>query len=86
MRFGLRGPSHVISTGCTSSTDAIAYSVRQIQSGRLDSVLTGGADAPIALGIVKGFVLMADAQYNLDESGNPAGGIPGVMGNALMTA
>jgi len=58
VRFGLRGSSHVITTGCTSSTDAIGYSVRQIQSGRLDSVLTGGADAPIALGIVKGFVLM----------------------------
>src|SRR5436853_5501620 len=58
MRFGLRGPSHVITTGCTSSTDAIGYSVRQIQSGRIDMALTGGADAPIALGIVKGFLLM----------------------------
>src|SRR5438046_7163271 len=36
VRFGLRGPSHVITTGCTSSTDAMAYAVRQIQSGRLD--------------------------------------------------
>jgi len=58
VRFGLRGASHVITTGCTSSTDAIGYSVRQIQSGRLDLVLSGGADAPIALGIVKGFILM----------------------------
>ena len=58
IRFGLRGPSHVITTGCTSSTDAMGYSLRQIQSGRLDLVLTGGADAPIALGIVKGFILM----------------------------
>jgi 3-oxoacyl-[acyl-carrier-protein] synthase II len=58
IRFGLRGPSHVITTGCTSSTDAIGYSVREIQSGRADAILTGGADAPIALGIVKGFILM----------------------------
>ena len=58
IRFGLRGPSHVITTGCTSSTDAMGYSLRQIQSGRLDMVLTGGADAPIALGIIKGFILM----------------------------
>ncbi|GAC1430264.1 MAG: beta-ketoacyl-ACP synthase II [Terriglobales bacterium] len=58
VRFGLRGPSHVITTGCTSSTDAFAYSMRQIQSGRLDMVLSGGADAPIALGIIKGFILM----------------------------
>ena len=58
VRFGLRGASHVITTGCTSSTDAFGYSVRQIQSGRLDMVLSGGADAPIALGIIKGFILM----------------------------
>jgi 3-oxoacyl-[acyl-carrier-protein] synthase II len=58
VRFGLRGASHVITTGCTSSTDAFGYSMRQIQSGRLDMVLSGGADAPIALGIVKGFILM----------------------------
>jgi 3-oxoacyl-[acyl-carrier-protein] synthase II len=58
VRFSLRGPSHVITTGCTSSTDAMAYSMRQIESGRLDWVLTGGADAPISLGTVKGFILM----------------------------
>jgi 3-oxoacyl-[acyl-carrier-protein] synthase II len=58
VRFGLRGSSHVITTGCTSSTDALGYSLRQIQSGRLDVVLSGGADAPISLGIVKGFILM----------------------------
>jgi 3-oxoacyl-[acyl-carrier-protein] synthase II len=58
VRFGLRGPSQVITTGCTSSTDALGYALRQVQSGRLDLVLSGGADAPIALGIVKGFILM----------------------------
>jgi 3-oxoacyl-[acyl-carrier-protein] synthase II len=58
VRFGLRGPSHIVTTGCTSSTDGFGYSVRQIQSGRLDMSLSGGADAPISLGIVKGFILM----------------------------
>jgi 3-oxoacyl-[acyl-carrier-protein] synthase II len=58
VRFGLRGASHVVTTGCTSSTDAFGCSLRQIQSGRLDMVLSGGADAPIALGIMKGFLLM----------------------------
>src|ERR1700675_531054 len=58
VRFGLRGPSHVVTTGCTSSTDGFGYSVRQIQAGRLDMVWSGGADAPISLGIVKGFILM----------------------------
>lgn len=58
VRFALKGPSHVITTGCTSSTDAMAYAMRQIESGRLDWVLTGGADAPISLGTVRGFILM----------------------------
>jgi 3-oxoacyl-[acyl-carrier-protein] synthase II len=58
VRFNLRGPSQVITTGCTSSTDAMAYAMRQIESGRLDAVLTGGADAPISLGTVRGFILM----------------------------
>jgi 3-oxoacyl-[acyl-carrier-protein] synthase II len=58
VRFGLRGASHVVTTGCTSSTDAFGYATRQIQAGRADMILSGGADAPIALGIVKGFILM----------------------------
>jgi 3-oxoacyl-[acyl-carrier-protein] synthase II len=36
----------------------MAYATRQIESGRLDMVLTGGADAPISLGNVRGFILM----------------------------
>ena len=30
MAFGLRGLSHIVSTGCTSSTDAIAYAAQHI--------------------------------------------------------
>ncbi len=58
MRFGLRGMSQVVTSGCTSSTDAIGYALRNIQAGVLPMVLAGGADAPLALGIVKGFCLM----------------------------
>jgi 3-oxoacyl-[acyl-carrier-protein] synthase II len=58
MRFGFRGFSHVITTGCTSSTDALAYSFRCIQRGELPMVLAGGVDSPIAYGILKGFILM----------------------------
>jgi 3-oxoacyl-[acyl-carrier-protein] synthase II len=58
MAFGLHGPSHIISTGCTSSTDAIFYACQSIVSGRADIVVTGGVDAPLAPGILKGFCLM----------------------------
>ena len=58
MAFGLRGLSHIVSTGCTSSTDAIAYSAEHIALGRQDLMLTGGVDAPIAPGILAAFNLM----------------------------
>ena len=58
MRFGFRGPSHVVSTGCTSSTDAIGYACDHIASGRLDVMIAGGVDAPIAPLIIRGFLFM----------------------------
>lgn len=58
IQIGLRGPSHVLSTGCTSSTDAIGYAFRRIQHGESDLVLTGGADAPIAPAVMMGFDVM----------------------------
>src|SRR3954468_1797829 len=42
LRFGFRGLSHIVSTGCTSSTDAIGYSYRNIKAGVLDMMVTGG--------------------------------------------
>lgn len=58
MRFDLKGLSHVISTGCTSSTDALGYAYHHLQAGRLDRVLCGGIDAPITPGTMTGFGMM----------------------------
>ncbi len=58
MRFGFRGLSHIVSTGCTSSTDALGYAYQHIQSGALKTVIAGGVDAPIAPLILRGFQLM----------------------------
>jgi 3-oxoacyl-[acyl-carrier-protein] synthase II len=55
MRFGFRGFSHIISTGCTSSTDALGYAYRTIQSGNLKTMIAGGVDSPIAPLILRGF-------------------------------
>jgi len=38
----LRGPSHVLSTGCTSSTDAIGYAAMLIRQGIVPMMLAGG--------------------------------------------
>ncbi len=58
MQFGLRGPSHVVSTGCASSTDALGYAFRSIKFGTDDVLLCGGVDATVVRGIMEGFVMM----------------------------
>src|SRR5450432_309415 len=58
MRFGFRGLSHIVSTGCTSSTDALGYAYRNIQAGVLNTMVAGGVDSPIAPLILRGFQLM----------------------------
>jgi len=58
MRFGFRGYSHVVTAGCTSSTDAIGYAYQHIQTGILPMFLVGGVDSPITPGIIKGYSLL----------------------------
>jgi 3-oxoacyl-[acyl-carrier-protein] synthase II len=54
----LHGISHVLSTGCTSSTDAIGYAASLIRSGDAEVLLTGGADACVTPGMIFGFSKM----------------------------
>jgi len=54
----LHGISHVLSTGCTSSTDAIGYAASLIRAGEADVLLTGGADACVTPGMIFGFTKM----------------------------
>ena len=62
----LHGISHVLSTGCTSSTDAISYAASLIRSGEADVLLTGGADACVTPGMIFGFSRMraVSTRYN----------------------
>jgi 3-oxoacyl-[acyl-carrier-protein] synthase II len=54
----LRGPSHVLSTGCTSSTDAIGYAAVLVRQGIVPMMLAGGADSPISECILTAFEKM----------------------------
>ncbi len=58
IQFGFHGPSHVISTGCTSSTDALGYAFNLIRFGLADHFVAGGADATITPAIMQGFCVM----------------------------
>jgi 3-oxoacyl-[acyl-carrier-protein] synthase II len=68
MVFGLHGLSHVVSTGCTSSTDAIGYAAQHVALGRQETMLAGGVDAPIARGILEGFNLMTVLAKNFNDA------------------
>src|SRR5688572_29606467 len=73
MAYDLHGYSHLISTGCTSSTDALGYAYRNLKLGVCDYVVTGGADATITEGVLTGFCIMriVTASWNEDpESGS----------------
>ena len=69
MEHELRGMSHVISTGCTSASDAMGYAFQSIQCGRADLVITGGAEACIVPGIMAGFSRMGTMTR---RNGDPA--------------
>src|SRR5690606_28818173 len=64
--LGLHGASHVLSTGCTSSTDAVGYAAAAIRGGVADVVVTGGADACVTPGMIFGFSRMraVSTRYN----------------------
>jgi 3-oxoacyl-[acyl-carrier-protein] synthase II len=58
MRFGFRGPSHVVTTNCTSSTDALGYALDHVRIGTVPLLLAGGVDVPISPAAVKGYTLL----------------------------
>jgi 3-oxoacyl-[acyl-carrier-protein] synthase II len=64
--LGLRGMSHVLSCGCTSSTDAIGYAATLIRSGEYDVMLSGGTDGCVLPGMIFGFSRMraVSTHYN----------------------
>jgi 3-oxoacyl-[acyl-carrier-protein] synthase II len=54
----LRGISHVLSCGCTSSTDAIGYAAALLRAGDADVIVSGGTDACVTPGMMFGFSRM----------------------------
>jgi 3-oxoacyl-[acyl-carrier-protein] synthase II len=58
MRFGFRGLSHVVTSGCTSSTDALGYAAMHLRRNGVEYAIAGGVDAPIMPLIIRGFQVM----------------------------
>jgi 3-oxoacyl-[acyl-carrier-protein] synthase II len=71
MAYDLHGFSHLISTGCTSSTDALGYAYYNLRLGTADYIVCGGADATITEGVMTGFAIMriVSTSHNDDPQG-----------------
>ncbi|MGH8186622.1 MAG: beta-ketoacyl-[acyl-carrier-protein] synthase family protein [Steroidobacteraceae bacterium] len=65
--LGLRGISHVLSCGCTSSTDAIGYASALIRAGEYDVILSGGADGCVVSSMIFGFSRMRAVSTHYNE-------------------
>lgn len=55
IELSVTGPSFSIATACSSASDACGYAFDAIQSGELDFLIMGGAEATIFPGIVASF-------------------------------
>jgi 3-oxoacyl-[acyl-carrier-protein] synthase II len=64
--LGVRGISHVLSTGCTSSTDALGYACMLLRQGEAEVLLSGGTDGCVLPGMIFGFSRMraVSTHYN----------------------
>ncbi|HEX3348968.1 MAG TPA: beta-ketoacyl-[acyl-carrier-protein] synthase family protein [Acetobacteraceae bacterium] len=85
MAFGLRGAAFATASACASSTHAIGLAFHYIRSGQLDLAVTGGTDAPLCVGVLKGWealrVLSRDVcrPFSRDRAGLAVGEGAGVL-------
>lgn len=58
MFCGLRGPSFAVASACASATHAIGLAFHMLRSGAVDCAVTGGAEACITFGTLRGWEAM----------------------------
>src|SRR5919198_4696245 len=63
----VHGVSHVLSCGCTSSTDAIGYAAALLRAGDIDVIVSGGTDACVTPGMIFGFTRMRAVSMAYNE-------------------
>ena len=68
MYFGFHGRSHVISNGCTSSTDALGYAFNTIRFGQEDWFVSGGVESCVTPAMMQGFERMKVNPMNFNDS------------------
>ena len=56
--YGIAGPNLTYSTACSSGAVAVGEAARRIQSGDVDVMLAGGAEAPLTFGVLRAWEAM----------------------------
>ena len=55
MEHGIRGPAFAVASACSSANHAMGQAYLMIRSGMVDAAVTGGAEATITMGTMKGW-------------------------------
>ncbi len=85
IEFGLRGPCYSVASACASANHAIGQAMHMIRSGMVDVAVTGGSDASVVVGFMKGWealrVLSPSAcrPFSLDRTGLAIGEGAGIL-------
>jgi nodulation protein E len=58
MNCGLRGPAFAVASACASATHAIGLAFHMVRAGQADCAVTGGAEACITFGTLRGWEAM----------------------------
>jgi len=58
MACGLRGPAFAVASACSSATHAIGIAFQMVRSGQVECAVTGGTEACITFGTVRGWEAM----------------------------
>jgi nodulation protein E len=58
MFCGLRGPAFAVASACASATHAIGLAFHMVRSGQVDCAVTGGTEACITFGALRGWEAM----------------------------
>lgn len=67
IRYNLRGPNYAVVSACASASHSMGDSLRLIQRGDVDVMLTGGSEAPVTPIGVAGFCAMRALSTRNDD-------------------
>jgi 3-oxoacyl-[acyl-carrier-protein] synthase II len=67
IHFGAKGPNSSLATACAAGAHAVGNSVRLIQDGTVDAMITGGSEAVISPSCIAGFGSMKALSTRNDE-------------------